>query len=217
MDVRDAALLNTFPVQAVPKYGEFMPLTSNGQRLLIAGNGFFLEVWRDWLYAIQPCAQRDGAIRYPFGAIESVLTLPIGAQIVPLIDAFVATARAHLPNECAAVGVYDRPTRRCKFKVCEAVNASPTQVTYVPPTLGPTDSIAVDIHSHGALPAFFSGQDDADDIAAVKIAICVGRIDQPVPVICARMCLNGLFVPLFLAQGAIWALDEHGSSGKLNP
>ena len=112
-----------------------MPLTSNGQRLLIAGNGFFLEVWRDWLFAIQPCAQRDGAIRYPFGAIESVLTLPIGGQIVPLIDAFVATARAHLPNECAAVGVYDRPTRHCTLKDCETVNASPTEVTYVPPCL----------------------------------------------------------------------------------
>ena len=216
IDIRDTALINSFPVQAVPKYGAFQPLTCNGQRLLIAGNGFFLDLYRDWLYAIQVCAQRDGAIRYPFGEMASQLSLRISDQIASLVDEFFGLARGTLPNECAAAGIYDHNTRQCTLKVCEAVSASPTALTYRPPLLGPTESIAIDIHSHGTLPAVFSAQDDQDDVAAIKLAMCVGHIDRPVPTVSARLCLNGLFVPLYTHSYGMWWLDEHGSSVKLH-
>ena len=216
-DPRDIALLNSFPVVAVPKYDAFEPLSNDGQRLLVAGNGFFLELRRSWLYAIERCAQRDGAIRYPFGEIKPGLSLNIGADIAPLIEAFVAIARNRLPDECAAVGVYEHATAHCVIEECEAVNASAAHVTYMPPRLLANENIAVDLHSHGVLPAFFSEQDDADDIAAVKLAICVGRLHRVKPVVCARLCLNGLFVPILLNAYGVYALDEHGSTDELYP
>lgn len=215
MDKRDAALAKSFPVATVPKYGDFEPLADNGQRLLIAANGFFLEVRRDWMHAIQECAYREGEIRYPFGELDSLLGLPIGNQIGKLIQDFVAIARASLPNECGAVGIFDRVTGRCKLKACVSLSASRSRLTYVPPIMAQAESIAVDIHSHGDAPAFFSATDDADDVTAVKIAICVGRVDTEAPEICARLCLSGLFLPLVLSNYSSAPLDDVAAAGTI--
>jgi PRTRC genetic system protein A len=196
MDPRDMALARSFPIYAVPKYSPFEPLESHGQRLLIAGNGFFLEVRREWLYAIEECAYSDGAIRYPFGDVASVIVLPIIHEIGHMVKDFITQARAHLPNEVGAVGVYDRQLRRCLLKPCDTLSASTSRLTYAPPKLAPSETIAVDIHSHGGASACFSDTDDADDMAAVKLAMVVGRVDTDRPEVCARLCLNGLFVSL---------------------
>jgi PRTRC genetic system protein A len=203
MDKRDAALAKSFPVSTVPKYGDFRPLENNGQRLLIAGNGFFLEVRRDWLHAIQECAYCEGDIRYPFGELESLVGLPISSQIGGLIRDFVAIARASLPNESGAVGVYDRTTGRCRLEVCNSLSASRARLTYAPPIITDAECIAVDIHSH------------ADDVAAVKIAICVGHVDTEEPEVCARLCLSGLLLPMAISNFAISRLDNRVAVGTI--
>lgn len=215
MDIRDRALANSFPVATVPKYGGFEPLGHNGQRILIAGNGEFLEVRRDWLYAVQVRAFRVGAIRYPFGELDSLVRLPIADQIGRLTREFFAVARDRLPNECGAVGVYDRATGHCALTACDSLAASRARLIYAPPALGATESIAVDIHSHGQSPAFFSATDDEDDIVAVKIAICVGAVDRQVPEVSARLCLSGLFLPMQVRAAAPAALADEALSGMI--
>lgn len=196
MDARDAALARAFPICAVPRFGTFEPLGANGQRLLVASNGFFLEVRRDWLYAVHRCAQQDGAVRYPFGDMKNQIVLPIAAQLWPLVRQFIPLARAHLPAEVGAAGVFDRLTGRCALVPCDSLSASSTRLEYAPPLLTSTQSLAVDLHSHGAAGAFFSATDDADDIAAVKVAVCVGRVDTDEPEADIRLCLSGLFLDL---------------------
>ena len=216
MDIRDRALANSFPVATVPKYGGFEPLGHNGQRILVAGNGEFLEVRRDWLYAVQERAFRVGAVRYPFGDLEPLVGLPIADQIARLLREFVAVARNQLPNECGGAGVYDRATGHCTLKACNSLTASRARLIYAPPALGAAESIAMDIHSHGQSPAFFSATDDEDDIAAVKIAICVGSVDRQVPEVSARLCLSGLFLPMQV-HAAPPTLADQALSGMIKP
>lgn len=52
----------------------------------------------------------------------------------------------------------------------------------------------LDIHSHGRLPAFFSGTDDEDDsdVSVVKIAAVLGNLDGAVSTT-MRLCACGAF------------------------
>ena len=43
MDARDIALQQSAPVVTVPRYGGFTPLTENGHRFLVTGDGLWLE------------------------------------------------------------------------------------------------------------------------------------------------------------------------------
>ena len=53
----------------------------------------------------------------------------------------------------------------------------------------------VDIHSHGAMRAFFSGQDDRDE-QGFSASIVVGRLDQLVPEASLRVSVYGYYAPL---------------------
>ena len=46
MDTRDTALQHSALVVVVPRYGEFEPMTGNGHRFLVTGDGLWLEARR---------------------------------------------------------------------------------------------------------------------------------------------------------------------------
>lgn len=195
-DPRDLALAKSFPVAAVPRFDKFIPLGGNGQRLLIAANGYFLEVRRDWLYAIQACAIPMNRVRYPFGELAPTIKLVFDKVPKTLIERFTDIARAALPNEIAGAIVFNATTGKLDLRVCESLEASGAHVRYVPPKLALGESITVDIHSHAVFPEGFSSTDDTDDASATKLAMVVGRLDTDKPDIEARLCLSGLFIPL---------------------
>jgi PRTRC genetic system protein A len=58
------------------------------------------------------------------------------------------------------------------------------------PVLQDGEEIAVDLHTHGRLPAWFSATDDADD-RGIKIAGVFGHLHEPVPTAAFRLVLNG--------------------------
>lgn len=199
-DLRDLALARSFPVLSVPKFGKFDPLETNGQRLLVTGNGFFLEVRRDWLYAVQPCGIPLGMVRYPFGELVPTIRLAFGKVPRALVNEFIAIARKALPHEIAGAIVFNATTGKLDLRICDSLHASVAHVQYAMPKLIPGESIAVDIHSHGLLPTRFSITDDKDDASATKLAVVVGRVDTEQPEVDARLCLSGLFVPLRYTQ-----------------
>ncbi|OZA27496.1 MAG: hypothetical protein B7X93_08965 [Hydrogenophilales bacterium 17-61-9] len=159
-DPRDVALARSFPIIAVPRFGIFKPLSTNGQRLLVTANGFFLEVRRDWLYAVQPCGIPLGIVRYPFGDVATSIQLAFGKVPRLLVEDFIATARHALPNEVAGAIVFNATTGTLSLRICESLQATGAHVRYAMPKLAPDESIAVDIHSHGVLSAEFSRKDD---------------------------------------------------------
>lgn len=193
-DPRDAALLAAFPVVAMPRYGELPPLVA-GMRLVAATNGLFVQVHLPWLDCIAPCGSIDAKLPLPYGIVNPLLRLSFGVVPAALLRQFVVWARRALPAETAAAIVYCASTGKLRLASCETVEADGGHVVYRPPSLSSTEQVAVDLHSHGEAPAFFSAQDDLDD-RAIKICGVFGQVRSRHPEARFRLAINGLFIDL---------------------
>ena len=69
------------------------------------------------------------------------------------------------------------------------------------PTSPRAETLAVDLHSHGRAPAFWSADDDADD-NGVRVCGVFGHLDRAQPTAKFRLVLNGHFVTLPSSVGA---------------
>jgi len=204
----DLALQQTLPVMGMPLHGCFERLAANGQRLIIGSNGVFVESRRAWLHAVAHCGVVDPAMRMPFGEVPTFLDLPYGLLPRELISRFVEIARNRFPNEVAGAVVLDTREGSFELRIHEDSGASPSHVAYRAQPLRSHEALVVDIHSHGALPAGFSRQDDLDDRGSTKIAAVVGRVDEPSPEIAVRLCLNGVHRPLLSGRWSEEGLVE---------
>ena len=214
-DPRDLFQQSLTPVVVVPKFGELAALTTPGHRYLVAEDGLWLEVRRAWLWARTPLAQVWGTA-LPFGRLAEPQALPEvtegmeldardftpplqaqytfdTADLERLQTLFVHDARQALPNEFAAWGVWNEQAGRLEYRPLVATEASPGGITFSRPRLEDHEHLAVDLHSHGTLAAFFSSTDDDDDRGEVKLAVVVGTLDQE-PTFAVRLCALGLFV-----------------------
>ncbi len=200
LDPRDRILQLQTPAVMVPRYGELPPMEKSGHRYLVAENGLWLEVKRPWLHARVPLPEYlpdavDGHPHpLPFGRVEQLVQYAITPDdLVDLQERFLVDAARAMPNECAAWGVYDDLTGAIEYSPCIALEASAGGISFHRPTLGLNEHFAVDLHSHGALQAFFSATDDEDDRGEVKIACVAGTLDEA-PTWATRLCLLGIFI-----------------------
>lgn len=199
LDPRDRILQDLIPTVMVPAHTNFPQLDKPGHRYLIASDGLYIEVCREWMHAVCPIGTIDEH-RLPYGdLIEDGLDVTYDpAAAMNLIKAFIVHARAQMPNECAAWIIWTESdeeygTLRLEYPV--AIEESPGHVKYYRPKMAANDHMVIDIHSHGALGAHFSHIDDEDDEGDVKLAVVVGRLDQEVPEMVRRLCLpGGLFI-----------------------
>ena len=60
------------------------------------------------------------------------------------------------------------------------------------PLLARDESIAIDLHTHGLLPAFWSATDDEDD-RSVKVSGVCGNLDREQPSAAFRLVFNGMY------------------------
>lgn len=194
MDVRDQALLASCPVVAAPRFSP-LPDMANGQRIIVASNGWFVQTRLDWLDSITALSLDAPAMRLPYGEVREHLRFSFGQLPIPLIEAFVAHGRKHLPDEAAGVLIYSRSTGRLRLAFCEAVRASPMRIDYRRPPMADDETVAVDLHTHGRAPAFWSADDDRDD-QGIKVAGVFGLLDQSRPMARFRLVINGLYQDL---------------------
>ncbi|CAM3420885.1 PRTRC system protein A [Paracidovorax anthurii] len=194
MDPRDQALLASCPVVAAPRFGA-LPDMPNGQRIVVARNGWFVQTRLDWLDSITALGMEPPAMRLPYGDIEEHLRFSFGPLPIRMIEEFVAYGRAHLPDEVAGVLIYSRSSGRLRLAICEAEWASPVRIDYRRPPMAHDETVAVDLHTHGRGPAFWSADDDRDD-QGIKVAGVFGLLDQPAPMACFRLVVNGLYKAL---------------------
>lgn len=203
----DLALLRAAPVAVVPRHGEFIPLQENGHRFLLAAGGLFLEVRRPWLYFVHPLAA-GLPVRMPFGAVEPKIELAFGrlGNAMTLIRQFARSALREAPNEWADMIVWNANTGDLSDLNVDIEECTPASVRYRCRDLHDHESIAIDLHSHGHLPAFFSDTDDADDAGSVKIAGVIGDLDKPdSPHRAAfRLCALGLYLPVHVPADVIF-------------
>ena len=193
LDPRDAALQASCPVLAAPRFGA-LPDMPNGQRLIVAANGLFVQVRLDWLDCVQRLAPAPG-LPLPYGSVDERLRFSFGVLPIRLIEDFVAAGRRGLPNEVAGVLIYQRATRSLRLALCEPVRATPGRIEYRRPAMDGDETVAVDLHTHGHGPAFWSADDDRDDLG-IKVAGVFGCLHQTRPEAEFRLAINGRFKAL---------------------
>ena len=193
MDVRDLALQSACPVIAAPRFGP-LPDMVNGQRIILAANGVFVQVKLDWLDCIQRLSPAL-PIPLPYGGIEERLTFTFGVLPIRLIEAFIEAGRRGLPNEVAGALIYSRRSRSLRLALCEPLDVSPHQIDYRMPAMDADETLAVDLHTHGHGLPFWSAKDDRDD-QGIKVAGVLGCLHQPKPSALFRLAVNGRFHPL---------------------
>ena len=215
LDMRDWATFSSCPCVPVPRFSPLTPM-GHGQRLLIAGNGLFLQAKRAFLECTHLLQRWPVGTRLAFGDVEEQLTLAFGRIPLALLANFVQQGREALPNEIAGGIVFDTKSGATHLVRFEAASSSAGHIDYRLPSLPSSQVVAVDLHTHGALPSFFSIKDDRDDRAEVKISGVFGNLDRERPTACFRLCLNGpcsLFKPLPI-PGQLADAPSH-DSGRL--
>lgn len=195
-DPRDLITRQHWPVVPVPRYGELPPLAESAHRVLIAQDTVALEIRRPWLHAVLDLCDTEGlSMLLPYGDVEPKLQTAFNwdDEAVPLINRFIDEAHAAAPREHAAWLVWDAVLQQLVYAPLLAIQASAGGISYHRRQLEPYQSLAIDLHSHGHLDAFFSATDDEDDAGAVKIAGVVGNLDVSPPTWCFRISALGLF------------------------
>ncbi|WP_217281955.1 PRTRC system protein A [Burkholderia gladioli] len=207
----DNALFDSAPVAAVPRHAQFAPLLDVGHRFLLAAEGLFIEIRRPWLHLIQQITPLDSTgPRPPYGSIEPKIEFSFGrlGAAAPHFRQFAAESAAALPNEHAACVIWNSTTNDLTYRPVEVIRSSPVEITINRPTLTDDESLAIDLHSHGAGLAGFSAQDDLDDAGEVKIAGVIGGIGTDTPSVAFRLCALGKTITLRVPVEAFFAKQE---------
>lgn len=191
LDPRDMALQSTCPTLAAPRFG-CLPKMENGQRIVVAANGVFVQVKLNWLDCLLRIALLPAAPPLPYGCVEERIVFAFGVIPIPLLERFIEAGRAGLPNEVAGGLIYSRRSAGLRLQVYEAESATRDGIVYRMPELAADESIAVDLHTHGRAPAFWSSIDNADD-RGIKVAGVFGHLHQEQPSAAFRLALNGHF------------------------
>lgn len=175
----DRALMEHAPTVAVPVFGEFVAMEENGHRYLLACDGLWLEVRRPWLHLIWPVAQQK-KVQLPYGNLAEVIDLAFEVPTWGFTELLPA-AREVTPAEVGAAMIWNERERTLRFAMCKTISAGVGTLSESMPELGEGDWLAVDLHSHGPLDAFFSSTDLEDTGSEVVIAGVIGRVDSGDP------------------------------------
>lgn len=194
VDPRDAALQSSCPVVVAPRYGA-LPDMQNGQRVVVAANGVFVQVKLDWLDCMLRIAELPAAPPLPYGTVKMRIAFAFGVIPVCLLESFVAAGRMRLPNEIAGGLIYSRRSGTLRLQVYDALRASPDGVAYRMPPLDEDESIAIDLHTHGRTCACWSPIDNSDD-RGIKVAGVFGHLHREKPSAAFRLAVNGCYHPL---------------------
>lgn len=190
-DPRDLALQASCPTVIAPRFGE-LPAMQNGQRVVIAANGVFLQVKLDWLDCMLRLVTLGPTPPLPYGQVQEHTRFAFGVIPVRLLEAFVDAGKAALPNEIAGGLIYSRSKGTLRLAVFDSLQSSPDKVDYYFPQLDDDESIAIDLHTHGRDRAFWSVTDNLDD-QGIKIAGVFGHLHQEQPSAAFRLAINGHF------------------------
>jgi PRTRC genetic system protein A len=194
IDKRDAALQRVCPILAMPKFSPFEPLAHNGERIVLAANGTFLEVRRSWAHFVRKVGDVNTVV--PFGTLQESTSYFTSKLPRELLLEFVQWAREESHVEIGANIVWNDVTDEYRLVRSRTVQGSESHLEYEIPVLEQSEHIVIDCHSHSHHKAFFSRTDDQDDAHAVKIAFVVGNCDQMQQTTKMRLCIRGNFQTL---------------------
>lgn len=185
----DLVLQQVCPAVMAPRYEPLQELEQESHRFLVAQDGLYLDVLRPWLQLRLRIS--TAPMPLPYGPISEKATFNLGNNFTDLFGRFVSAARASLPKEHAAWFSFDTAQQFLHYEPVTISSHSVGHITYNRPVISEGFRLAVDIHSHGHDKAFFSPQDDKDDVDDTKLAIVVGHLHQEQISVVARLVLPG--------------------------
>ena len=194
LDPRDAALQQSCACMSMPMYGS-LPAYEEGQRMVVGRNGLFLQMRTPWLDCTVRVGEVSPRLALPYGSVAEHVGFRFGTIPRRLLDEFIAAARQALPDETAGALIHDAATHRLTLRLHDAESADTEHVRYRIADIAEGETLAVDLHSHGHAPAFWSPDDDADD-NGVRVCGVFGYLDRAQPTAKFRLVLNGHFVTL---------------------
>ena len=194
LDPRDAALQQSCPCVSMPMFAA-LPELDAGQRMLLGRNGVFLQMRTPWLDCTTRVGQLAERLPLPYGDVVERIAFSFGAIPIRLLECFIGVARTVLPDEVAGALIYDEHARTLSLRIHEGLDVGRGHVRYRIGNLGDGQVLAVDLHSHGRLGAFWSADDDRDD-NGVCVSGVFGNVDRAAPTANFRLVLNGHYVPL---------------------
>jgi PRTRC genetic system protein A len=211
MNVLDTTLQRSFPTVMVPRKEPVAEMQAAGERLLMAENGVFLEIRRNWISLVRQIALFHVRTAVPYGRMIESTQLGFDRVPADLIGQFASVARQACPNETGAWIVWSSTTQAFRLAPVRIITHDSGSLKYEPPALAGDEELVMDCHSHGRHPAYFSSTDNQDDRHDVKMALVIGNCDRPNPSVAARLCAKGLFeetqrVPQAWYQ-AVWAAE----------
>lgn len=194
-DPRDAALRRACPCVGMPLFSELEPMDA-GQRIVVATNGVFMQFKNAWLDCSVQIGVLAPAMTLPYGNGAEAVGFAFGVIPMRLLEDFIECARASLPNEAAGALVYNPDCGSLRLAMHEPLAAGPGHIRYRVADMGEDELLAVDLHTHGELPAFWSNTDDADDRGGARVCGVFGHLGRERPSARFRLALNGMFLPL---------------------
>ena len=197
----DAFTQKNFPLIAAPHGGQLAKPQGDGTRYIVAKDGLYWELQTPWLYTVQPAGLPLGMFgingrQTPYGELAAVVEMNVSNPPKQLWAEFLEHARAAMPNEAAALLVWNRMEGTWRLALRSATAASAVRIEYVNPQLADDEIAVIDVHSHGDLPAFFSQEDNADDAGGIKLSVVFGHIGKERPEIVSRLVCLDRFIPL---------------------
>lgn len=192
----DSIIQKTTPTVMVPTSRELEPLKEYGQRYLVASDGLWIEIKRAWVHIVWPVALNND-FPIPYGLLEKKVEFAFSGKLpVSLLYDFLAQAKQSFPLETAAWVIWDSKADSFKLLPLHASISSHSYLELERPSLGESEHLIMDIHSHGKHSACFSPEDDRDDRFEVKIAAVVGNVMGERVSMKFRLCTGGRFVDL---------------------
>ena len=197
----DGATLAAFPLAvASKKEGISKFQATNGTRFVATAGGVMREIVLPWV-AVRHFAA-FAVIDLPYGQLPTEVVFKCSPVPRLLWKQFRNDAVANLPNEMAAAMVWNEETESWRYALRESKSASPTHVRYDGEGLVLQDGehIVVDLHSHGALPAFFSQEDNADDKYTMRLSGVLGHVETNQPSFVLRLNMPSVSWPALIGR-----------------
>jgi PRTRC genetic system protein A len=172
----ESTIQGMFPTVIMPLEGMLEPATKPGTRYVVARDGLWREVMLPWVTVIHKIAHSDFVL--PYGAAEETVVVKCGPIPSELRNKFVQDAKAAMPNEMAAAVIWNSNDHSWRYEKREHTMATAAHVEYREVQLGDGEFLVLDLHSHGTFSAFFSQEDDRDDLGSMKFSGVIGNLNS---------------------------------------
>lgn len=140
------------------RFGGMQDVAEGAKQFVGAADGLYV---RTATPALRVCA-RVAAAALPYAPLAQSIQPANGPVPISLVRSFLDMAAADREREIAAV--IEMHEGGYRLRQLETTDRSAAHVTYDDRQVD-DDTLVIDLHSHGRLPAYFSATDDASDLS----------------------------------------------------